>query len=115
MIRYYFRTYGSLVAFDASYCLVASGKREVRLLVFRQSVICHLECCTVVTLLAAVAPRSTSKLPLVFILVAVDAKSIFDFELRIFSRQGVAGSTLYLRMRKDQRKSGFRVIGRNER
>lgn len=29
VIRYYFCTYGSLVAFDASYCLVASGKREV--------------------------------------------------------------------------------------
>ncbi len=66
-------------------------------------------------LLAAVAPRGTGKLPVVFILVAVNAKRIFDFELRIFSRRGVAGSTLDLGMRKDQGKSGLRVIGRNKR
>jgi hypothetical protein len=65
-------------------------------------------------LLAAVTPRGGSELSLVFILVAVNAKRIFDLVLRRLSRRSVAGSALDLGMRKDQGKSGLRVIGNIE-
>lgn len=68
------------------------------------------ECRPIVALLAAVAPRLTRELALMFIAMAVNAGRELDFEFRCGSRQCVASSAANIGMRKIERETGLRMI-----
>jgi len=86
VVQRYFCTECGFVTFDAGNCFMSTGKREDGLLMFRESVIRCLECCSVVAPLAAIVPGRIRKLPLMFIGVAIDATGELDLE-----SSGVAG------------------------
>ena len=98
------------VTLVAGHRLVAPGQRETGLLVLLQSEVCCLERGAIVTLLAAVPPRSACKLSVVFILVAVHADCKLDLEPRLLTCGRMAGSALDGCVRKDQGKASLRVI-----
>ena len=77
---------------------------------FRQSKTGTLECRPIVTLLAAIIPGRPSKLPFMLILVAINAKCVFDLEPRIVAGWYVTLGALDRRVRKDQGKARLRVV-----
>src|SRR5450631_1199230 len=89
---------------------MSPAERKAGALMFLQSKICCLERNPVVTLLAAVAPRSACELPLVFILVAVHTSCKFDFEFRLLSRGNMAGSAFDGCVRSHRGEAGLCVI-----
>lgn len=86
MIRRYFCTGQGLVALVAGYGFMAASQRETRFLMFRKCVVRNLEGGACVALLAAVSPRRGRELPLVFILMAIHAQRVFDFEFCVLAR-----------------------------
>lgn len=61
-------------------------------------------------LIAAVAPRRRGKLPIVFILVAIEAGCELDFVAGRLAGRSMTVGALDLGVRRDQRKLGFGVI-----
>lgn len=110
VIRDYLRASHLFVALEAWHRDVTSVQYEVGLLVHREREACDLEGCSVMALLAAVAPGRCGKLPFVLILVAIHAERIFDLEPRVFSRRNVARGALHLSVRNSEREARFRVI-----
>ena len=111
MVWRYFRTGHGLMALVAGYCSMASREREARLLVLGERVSGGLESGPRVALLAAIPPRRTRELPLMFIGVTIEALCEFDFELRVVASRHVARCAFHVRMGKDQRETCLCVVG----
>lgn len=79
-----------------------------------QGVTRGLESGCIVALLAAIAPGRPSKLPLMLVLVAVDALRKFDFEFRLFARRDVTRFAFDGRVREGEWETGLCVIGNGE-
>ena len=74
----YFGTESSLVAIDTGNRPMSPGERETGVLVFGQGVVRRLEGSPIVTLFAAVPPRSGRELALVFVFVTIQALRKLD-------------------------------------
>lgn len=103
-----------LVALVASHCHVAARERKSRLLVLRQRETGGFESRPIVALLAAIVPGIACELTLVLVFVAVDTICKFDFELCGHTRWRMALRALDAGVRRDQRKSGFRMVRNRE-
>jgi len=115
VIRDYLRAFYLLVALEAWHRDVTSVQWEIGLLVQRQREACGLEGCSVVAVFASIVPGRSRELPLVLILVAVDAERVLDFELRVFAGWHMTGRALHFCMGKDEGKTRLCVIGNRER
>jgi len=89
---------------------MSSGERETGVLVFRHGVVRLLEGSPIVTLFAAVAPRSCRELALVFVLVAIQALRKLDLVSSIFACRNVARFALHCCMRKSEREFSLSMI-----
>ena len=65
-------------------------------------------------LLAAIVPRGGGKLPVVLILVAIDAARKTHLEFCVLPRRRMTRSACYRRMRERKRESSLCMIGRYE-
>ena len=54
--------------------------------------------------------RDPGKLPCMFVLMTIDTERELDLERSVLAGRNVTRGTLYLRVRKDQRKSGLRMV-----
>jgi hypothetical protein len=75
----------------------------------------RLECCTVVALLASIAPWLTGELAFMFVAVAVDAGCELNLEFRCGTGWYVASGAIYICMRKVEREAGLRMVSNRER
>ena len=99
-----------LVALVARHRNMTTRQRKVRLLVLRHRVVRCLERRPSVALLAPVVPRSTRKLPLMLVLMAVDAQRKLQTVAPRRPLRRVAVVALHLGMRRHQRKLRLRMI-----
>src|ERR1700694_376416 len=106
-----------LVAIVACHRNVTAGKREAALLVPFDGEVRYFPLVAVVALLAAVAPRVGSELPLVLILVAIQAGCKLELVFRILTAGAgglVAIRALQIGVGRDERVLGLGVIRRRE-
>jgi hypothetical protein len=85
VVQRYFCTECGFVTFGAGNGFMSSRKREDGLLVFCKSVVRRFECCSVVASLAAIVRGWIRKLPLMLIVMAIDATGKLDLEARILA------------------------------
>jgi hypothetical protein len=87
---YYFCTERRLVTLVASHRLMPTREGKTGFLVLIKGVIRGLESGSIMTLFAAILPRRSGELALVFILVAIDALRKLDLELCFLPSGNVA-------------------------
>jgi hypothetical protein len=114
VIRDYLRAACLLVALQAWHRHVTSVQWKIGLLVQGQREACGLEWCSVMALFTSVIPGRTRELPLVLILVAVDAEWILDLESRLFASRQMTWRAIHFCMGKYQGKTCLCVIGNRE-
>lgn len=100
MIWRYFRTGQRLVTVIAGHCLVSAGEGEAGFLMLGKRVTGGLERSAVVAVFTLVVPRSSCKLAIVLILVAIEALREAQLEARVFACGDVARSAGHFFVRK---------------
>ena len=98
------------MAIDTGNSLMCAGELKIGLLMFDERVVGGLESQACVALFAAIVPWSRRKLPLVFVFVAIQAKSEFDFISSVLACRNMTVCTLFLGMWRDQREAGLGMV-----